>query len=785
MLLSKKLLTDFFKEFKKVTDQDLAKAINSIGAEVESIYKFEKVNNLIVGQITHVEKHPKSEKLNLCKVLVNNKERTIICGAKNVKVNAKVIVALEGAKMVDGREIQYKELLGIKSEGMICAYSELTSRIDFLTSEDSQNIIILDPSAKLNDTDPLKYINLDDTIFDLSLPSNRNELNGLIGLVYDFIPHLNIKKEFDFSLDFKSIKKNKIKLNVDKEISPFFGTIELSNLSVNESSWKVKSYLMNSGIKPVNWLVDIGNLNMIITGNGSHCYDKKAIGNEITIKKSNSTKKFVALNDKEYSVDKNAILIESQNKTICLGGIIGSKDSSVNSNTNAVVFEVASFDNLLIRKTSEQINLKTDASNLFSKKIPLWITLKSFETLINLLQQSKANFEGISFTNFQLKEKTIKFDWKKINSILGKQLKEQEIKKFLISIGFKISNSNLIVPIYREDISNIYDVAEEILKRIGIDNLEPQPVVDSIVSFKENEFENNLDLISDYLQFKGFTKVKTYNLTSFESVNKFNLFKAKKIEKVLNPLSKEREYLRTSLVSQMLNVFSHNKSYKNQLVPIFEIQGLTYDEKWHQHLGVIIPCEIFNNNITKSKLNNDIFLMKSIIADLFKYLNVEYDFVYGTNDNDLLIAKNDSLTITNKKGKVIGVIGRLSPEIVPKSDLEEKYYFAEIVCDDFINKQLPNTFEAKGIDFTHKVSRYLTVTLSENQNYKDLEEKILNIDSIENYSLIDIYKNENEISYTFDLNFKKTNSQLTLEEINNTFNSVINSLEKNGYIIKK
>ncbi|MBD5445912.1 MAG: phenylalanine--tRNA ligase subunit beta, partial [Mycoplasma sp.] len=199
MLLSKKLLGDFFSEFKKISDKDLIKAITAIGAEVESVYNFEQVNNLIVGEITHVEKHPKSEKLNLCTVLVNNKKRLIVCGASNVKPDARVIVALEDAEMVDGRVIKYKELLGIESQGMICAYNELTKRTEFLNSIDADNVIILDSNAKVNDTNPLKYINLDDTIFDISLPSNRNELNGIIGLVCDLMPHLNFKKPFDFS----------------------------------------------------------------------------------------------------------------------------------------------------------------------------------------------------------------------------------------------------------------------------------------------------------------------------------------------------------------------------------------------------------------------------------------------------------------------------------------------------------------------------------------------------------------------------------------------------------
>ena len=787
MLLSKKLLGDFFSEFKKISDKDLIKAITAIGAEVESVYNFEQVNNLIVGEITHVEKHPKSEKLNLCTVLVNNKKRLIVCGASNVKPDARVIVALEDAEMVDGRVIKYKELLGIESQGMICAYNELTKRTEFLNSIDADNVIILDSNAKVNDTNPLKYINLDDTIFDISLPSNRNELNGIIGLVCDLMPHLNFKKPFDFSISLEKNKKNNIKIKTDEKICSFFGTIELSNLKNHESNWKVKSYLMNSGIKPINWLVDIGNLNMILTGNGAHSYDRKFIGNEIDVNLSTTKNKFLALNNKEYEVDSSSIFIKSKNKNVSLAGIIGSLESSITDDTNSVVYEVANFNNNLVKKTSAQIGLTTDASALFSKKIPLWITIKSFETLINLLKESNSNFLGISYTKYNFRKINIKYDLKKINSILGKEFKDAIIKKYLKLLGFKINGNNLTPPIYREDIINIYDVAEEILKMVGIENLDLASVEDSLVSFKDNNFENNLNLICEHLLFKGFSEVKTYNLISIENVKKFNLFKSKKIEKVLNPISKEREYLRTSLISQLLNVITYNKSYKNDLVPIFEIQGLTYDESWHQHLCILIPCEIFKNNVNKSKLTNDIFLVKSIIWDLLNYFNVEINFDYGTNDNDDLILKNDSLVIKNSKNKVIGILGRLSPKIISKGNGEEKYYFAEIRCDDFINKNLSNTFSAKEIDYTHKISRNLTVTLNNNQNYKDLEKILSDDQNIDNYFLEDVYKDEsnNEISYTFDINFKKIENNISLENINNIFKNIIYILEKNGYVVKK
>lgn len=158
MILSKKLLEGLFPIFKKIPNEKIEETLLLMGCEIESKKTFEKIENLIVGEIINVEKHPKTNNLNLCKVLVNNKEQLIVCGAHNVVKGAKVIVALENAKMIDGRVIQYRKIMDVVSEGMICAYNELTNHVDFLSDDDKDNIIILDENAVVNDVDPLKYI---------------------------------------------------------------------------------------------------------------------------------------------------------------------------------------------------------------------------------------------------------------------------------------------------------------------------------------------------------------------------------------------------------------------------------------------------------------------------------------------------------------------------------------------------------------------------------------------------------------------------------------------------
>lgn len=787
MLLSKKLLENFFPVFKKIKESDIEKTLLLMGCEIESKKTFNNIDNLIVGLITETKKHPKSNKLNLCTVLVNNKERTIVCGADNVRPNAKVIVALENAHMVDGRIIQYKELLGIVSEGMICAYNELTPYTEFISEPDKDNIIILDDNAKLNDTNPLKYIHFDDVIYDISIPSNRNELNGVIGIAHDLLHILKPDYEFDYDFDFSKIKKNKIKLDIDKENAEFFGTIEMKNMKPTESSWTVKAYLMNSGIRPINSIVDISNLVMVLSGAPTHSYDKNKIGNTFSLSSTKSPKKIVALDKKEYEIPKDSILVNTDNKPACLGGIIGFDSTSINDDTTDVVFEVANFDNKKIYKSSRTMNLRTDASILNSKRIPLWIRVKSFEIMINLLMSSKSEFNGISYTPFKIKETKIPFDFKRIDELLGATLSKEDIEKKLTHLGFKIEKNNLIPPVYREDILNLYDVTEELLKLIDVNKLVLKPIENTYIDINVDNFEHkNIIKTNNYFINHGYSLVKTYNLTSNEFNQKFNIFGSNKLYEIINPISKDRKYLRSSIVGQLFNVYVYNNSYKNELIPIFELQKLNYDKKEHYHLSLLLNESIYKNDINKSLLKTDLFYLKSILVDYFNSFNYQISFSDQFEVNSNAFIKSNALAIIDKNNKVIGYMGQINPNYCKENKIDQTLYFVEIIVDQIIKNKINIDFVINKINSTtHDIVRSLSFVL-ENQKITDLLKAFDNNNDIESYKIKDVFKiDENQVSYNFEFIIKKTDEKLSQEQINEIFNRIINYFEKESFKIKK
>lgn len=787
MLLSKKLLEKFYPVFKKISLKEIEKTLLLIGCEIESVFTFDKIENLVVGQIIEFNKHPNSNKLNVCKVKINDKEtKTIICGANNLEVGRKVIVAQKGAKMANGLTIDYREIMGIKSEGMMCGYDELTTRVDFTSDYDKTGIILLDENAIVGDKNPLNYINFDDFILDVSIPSNRNDLNGIIGIANDLLSILKPDEIEKTDFDFSDISDAGIKVEKNEFVN-FFGAIKIKDVEIKQSSWQMKSLLMNSGIKPINSIVDLSNMIMVLSANPTHAYDAKHIGKNLTVTKLKDNTKLLALDKKEYNFTKDTLVVESENKTVAIAGIIGLDHSSVNENTKTVIFEIANFNNQYIFNTSNKMNFKTSASVLFSKKIPLWTTLKAFEIAINIFKSAN-NFklDSISYTDVELQPKKIPYSYNHIIKLLGMNIDEKTIKKYLTNLGFIVNKEFIISIDRRNDINNIHDVVEEILKVIDVNNIDPQPILSSQINMNENYENNNIEKVNNYFQMKGFSLTKTYNLTSLKTLDKYNLFNAKKFIKIINPISNEKEYIRTSLIGQMINVYEYNNSYKNELIPIFELQKLNYDDKEKYHLSFLSNSQIFFNNINKSFLKVDLFYLKSIIFDFYKLFEIPIKFKKITNENlPDFIAKNNSLIVTDLKNNILGYIGQISPKITKENKIDEKLFFGEILADNLIFSERKNNFKINSnFSKTHDINRRLSFVL-DNHSIDKLIESFEKCEYINSYNVIDAFKlNENETSYNIEFSILKDNKNADLEEINKKFELIINYFKKEGFKIK-
>ena len=467
MYLSKKLITNFFPEFGLFNDKKLLEIFNSLGIELETIFNFENTNNLVVGEILETKKHPSADNLNLCKVKISSsKINTIVCGAKNVHQGQKVIVALKGAKFIDGRVIEYKELRGILSEGMICAYNELTNRTDWCNKNELDDIITLPSVAKVGDKAPLNFISMNDTIYELSIPSNRNDLNSVFGIILEIQSFLNLKKE----LTFKNLNKNlNSKIKLKNKVSENHYLISLNNDKYSTSNWIVKTLLMNSGFVPSDSIGDLAKLNQILSGIPTISFTNIK-GNNLEISKLEKPAKVELNTYGIVNLKKGDIVLKNNNDIVALMNIDVCKKYAVNQQSKKVYFLSSATNSMDVRKTSSRLKIMNDKVKFSLKKISSWWYKKSLDILIENL---KPNFKNIE-VDFKYKENNqnrIKLSLNKVNKLLGINITDANIKKIISSFGYKLTKDYIATPEYRIDIENDHDIIEDILKVIGIQNI--------------------------------------------------------------------------------------------------------------------------------------------------------------------------------------------------------------------------------------------------------------------------------------------------------------------------
>ncbi|MGL4616634.1 MAG: phenylalanine--tRNA ligase subunit beta [Mycoplasmoidaceae bacterium] len=768
MYLSKKLITSFFPEFALFNEEKLIDIFNSLGIELETVFNFEKTNNLVVGQILETKKHPIADNLNVCKVRISNsKINTIVCGANNVHKNQKVVVALKGAEFIDGRVIEYKELKGILSEGMICAYNELTNRNDWCNKNELDDIITLPSIAKVGDKNPLRFVNMDDIIYELSIPSNRNDLNSIFGIILEIQSFLNLKKELLFkNLNNKSNSKIKLKNNV----SDNHYLISLKNEKYTTSNWIVKTFLMNSGFTPNNSIEDLAKINQILSGIPIIAFTNiKGTNLEIS-KLQKSTK--VELNDYGIvNLKKGDIVLKNENNIIALMNIDVCKKYAVNHNSKNIYFLSCSTDPMDIKNTSNRLKIINEKIKFSLKKISSWWYKKSLDIFLENLKPSFNNIE-VDLKYKENKQNKIKLDLKKVNHLLGVDITIQNIRKVINSFSYKLTKDYIATPEYRIDIENDHDIIEDVLKVIGIKNIPEVSITNSILYNIKTKDSENISKVNNILINRGFYLLKTYNLTSKKINDNFNYFKYNPPIQIKNPISSDREFMRLSLLDGVLNCFSYNSSLKNDLVPVFEIQEIYYGKNKRKHLIAAIPEDIVINSFNNSIIKSDIFSLKSIIQSIALVSKQELDF-----EKEILESwgcKKDSIKVNLNKNN-IGYITRINPEILKHYKIKsEKLYVMELDLTDLINfnKSLEFIFDDEK---KHKIVRDLSIIVDNNYDLNNIYKLAKSCNLIESFKFINAFEKEGGISYTFRFNLNSNDSDVKMN-----FQKVIDFFTKNN-----
>ena len=795
MNISFNWLSEFLKIDLKI--EEVSEILTDIGLEVEGIEKYEQfkggLEGLIVGEVVYCEQHPNADRLKLTKVNIGNESiLQIVCGAPNVKLNQKVIVATVGTVLHPLNNEKFKitksKIRGEISQGMICAEDE----IGIGNSHDG--IIVLNTKHKPGTKISKIYENYCDQVFNIGLTPNRSDAMSHLGVARDLraaLMHKGHKGELitpSVSSFHINSRTQKVNINVqDSNLCPRFTGVCIENISVKESPSWLQNRLKSIGLTPLNNVVDITNFVLHEIGQPLHAYDfDKITTKSINVKTLSEGTEFTTLDGDKRKLLKTDLMICDADTPMCIAGVFGGQNHGITNETKSIFLESAYFDPVSIRKTAKHHGINSDASFRFERGIcidSVDYALKRAAILICELCGGNISSDVIDEFPKKPEEKSILLNFNKTNKLIGQEIPREEIKSILTSLDFKINNITetgvgITVPFYRHDVTRECDVIEEILRIFGYNEIKLSnnlslPIIQE--SYNKNHKTENT--IANLLIPFGFNEIMNNSLTS----NKLNVLNRESVN-IINSISSDISQLRTSLLESSLKTLKFNLNRKNKNNKFFEfgkiyemINNKTTESK---RLSVVFANDLFNNTWNNKSASSDFYYLKNIILNIFSKLSINTTEKIINHD-----AFNNTLGLFHKKNN-IALIGDVKNQFLSEFAIKNKVYYAsldldyvlELINDDFIKYNQLSKFP--------NVKRELNFLLENNVKYNEIENYILNQSNIKNLNkmtLSDVYEDDKlpkgKKSYTLNFTLLDQIKTLSEKEISLTMNKIQSKIE--------
>ena len=776
---------EWVSEYIDISDEDLkelARKITESGINVEKIIT-NHIDNLTIGEVVECVDHPDSDHLHVCQVNIGDKITQIVCGAPNVRTGLKVIVALPGAILPGDFEIKTSKIRGVESNGMLCALYELG--LEEKTEEAyNRGIEELGSDAKVG-ADPLVYLNLEDTIYELDIHKHRNnDCYYHIGFAYEISAILNKKVKMP-EIKYNEIDddiNNYFNLEIKTKKCPYYLAKMVTDVEVKESPDFIKKRLTSAGMRPINNVVDISNYVMLEYGQPLHFFDKDKLGDKIIVRDAENNEKIITLDDKERTLSEKDIVISNTSEAIAIAGVMGGQNTEVDNNTKTILIESAIFDPVSIRYTAANQNLRSEASIRFGKGLNYEYTDLAINRACQLLEKyanAKVLKGIVKYDTVDKSEKIVKFKAEDINKMLGITISESDMEKELGRLDFKYEKNNnefiVTIPKRRLDIDpNINDIAEEIGRLYGYNNLVstlPKTNIRRGGYIGDVKYRKQF---SKRLRTLGLNETKTYTLTSPDMANTFN-YENKEKAVLPNPMSIDKSVVRTTLLPSLINVYTYNKTRKVEDIMLYEISK-TYDKNYNEDIkiSILMKGNYITNKWQNNKIKTDFYVIKGIIENLLDYAGFKnrYDFEI---DNIPNMHPGMSARIILDR-EPLGIIGRVHP-----NTLKDEVYVAEISLTKLIKPIKPIKY--KESSKYPEIKKDMAFIVDKNTSSKEIEAEIKRAGGrlLTNIDVFDVYTGENvkdnEKSIAYNLTFSSTEKTLTDEEVMEVFNNIINKVE--------
>jgi len=775
MKLSRKFLSDYVDIPEDVTINELAEEMTHVGNEYDTCGKLINATNLVIGEVLECVDHPDSDHLHLCKVNIGTEVLDIVCGAPNVRIGLKVIVALVGAKLPGG-EIKAGKIRGCESNGMLCSKAELGLDNKFLTDEDKNGIHELGSDAIVGE-DPIKYMGLDDEVIDFELTSNRGDLLSILGMAYE-IGAIYGSKVKDIDLSYKEEGNIDFNLSIDTDNCPLFLAKEIKNITIKESPEFIKNRLIASGIRPINNVVDISNYVMLELGQPLHFYDLDRLGRTIKVRMAEENEELTTLDSEKRILSKDDIVITDGSNAVGLAGVMGGLSTEIENDTKNILIEAAIFNSIKIRKTAKKI-LRSEASNRFEKGIDPKRTYMAIERCCNLLEKyADATIVGgmVKIDNTDVSDKEIVVTLDKINKVLGVNVTKEEVIDILTRLDFKVKESDntftVIVPTRRMDISIKEDIIEEVGRYYGMEKIQGSKL---ILPVKEGKLDKRKRQIKNKMISLGLNEALSYALIPEKEVHKYTTDNFTHIN-LADPMSEDRKTLRYSLLYSLEQIYEYNKARNNKDVCIFEVGKGFYKENTYMEELKLAGLMTGKYYLDINNTNVDFYIVKGVVEELLDYLG--YNGRYTINVGNVPSELHPGVSaVINMQGKDIGIIGRLHPNIT-----KEEVYVFEINLDKLLQNRTSN-IKAKEISKYLGMQKDVAFVVNKDVTNKEIMDVIKKSGGrlLTNIEIFDIYEGDkissSEKSIAYNLKFEDSTKTLTEEEVMNVFNKIITDVE--------
>lgn len=792
---------NWLKQYTNVEDNAnaLAEKITRGGIEVEGVeYLAEEISGVVVGYVVSKEKHPDAEKLNVCQVNVGEEENLqIVCGAPNVDAGQFVIVAKVGAKL-PGIKIKKAKLRGVESQGMICSLAELGLSKSVVPKNYQEGIYVFETEQELG-SDVVEVLGLNDYILDLSITPNRADALSMRGLTYELGALYNNKVDFKDVEKEENYEETSLQVSIESESCRNYVGQVVKNVEVKSSPLWLQTRLMNSGIRPINNIVDITNYVLLEFGQPMHAFDKDLVGDKIVVRDAKEGEVLETLDGEERKLQTTDLVITDSSRAIALGGVMGGKNTEVSEETKNIILESAYFNPTSVRRTSAAHGLRSDSSARFEKGIDPNMQKAALARAVELILELCPNAvveSSVGIVNKE-EEKIVEITTTYINNYLGITLSTEEIVAILEGLSFtvEVTGENLVVkvPTRRPDISIKQDLVEEVIRIYGYDNLASTLPKFSKTTKGGLTYSQRMvrDLRAVYASL-GFNDTINYSLVSEEEATEYTLEDHHKV-RLLMPMTETHSTLRQSLVPGLLNTVQYNVARKQKDLKLFEIGRVFFGSgddniqpKETLYLSAALTGEERATKWLKESSALDFFAAKGYLEVVFERLGLDEKVTYKKSTLEGMHPGRFAEVYLGEKR--IGFIGEVHPQVADKLGLNKTYVF-EINLDEVISesKVRPKYEEVtKYPEITRDIAMLVDVK-DEYQNIYNVVESV-NSKLISKVELFDLYVGAELLagkkSLALTITYSDKQKTLTDEEVTSVHDKVLVALTAYGAIIR-